>query len=722
MSIPAANSFRFYLKADVDTYYYVDSDGLVQTIVSPADYSIYSLQDDPFNWGEIEIKWGRSPTYYGLFRGVTSAMEFVGDAALICRKIYFTQGVEGVCLFVIEQCDGLTSEFEPLYEGSVDFATCSIDLTKVTASIAEGGLQSLIEAKENTPFDIPVVSGTTTVQIEGPELQANHSWLPLGLTLSNPALKGYILPSVFIGQDGEYDIGVPQSPGVTDAIYDPFGSTIPTANFPNFIFRATTSISGVFYGAISLTFTNNSGNVNPRTFEAQLLHVDADRNKIGAPYTLYTHPSSTAVGATTSILFAFSQAITMSAGDRIYLILSVQGEPVTYVITPNPTGSFPWHFELASTFQMPTTTTKGYRYYEVLDKLTASITNSVYTASSPFLYDPSGLITSVDSKPYQVIVTPAASLKGAANPSLTVKLTDLFKDAHGRWMLGLGINSSQQLLIDHLSAFFDAGTEILDLGEVTNLRIMPAKEYMFTQFKTGYDVQTYDNLNGSDEFNTTSTYKMPLNAPEAREQDFTSNWRADVFGIESVRNSAIEKTTDSNSDKSIFLLDIEATPTSGVYALRRPNTALNTGGVISPAKVYNISLSPARSAKRLGPLLHSVAYQRDSQDVTFQTAEKNQSLVSNIGSGSITENAHLPVVGLGSILFKPVVFLFDTVGALNLGALMASNPYGYISAASQGKTIEGFVLDASVRPGKSITKEWALLCSPNCDLDQFYPQ
>jgi hypothetical protein len=121
-------------------------------------------------------------------------------------------------------------------------------------------------------------------------------------------------------------------------------------------------------------------------------------------------------------------------------------------------------------------------------------------------------------------------------------------------MVMYGINENQNIFIEKLDYAFRQQVAF-DLGEVDNLEIQPAEPYIYNTIKTGYRNQTYDKVNGLDEFNVTQQWQTDIKRV-SKELDLTSPVRADMYGIELTRIELYgKKTTDSSSDNDTFMLD-----------------------------------------------------------------------------------------------------------------------------------------------------------------------
>jgi hypothetical protein len=119
---------------------------------------------------------------------------------------------------------------------------------------------------------------------------------------------------------------------------------------------------------------------------------------------------------------------------------------------------------------------------------------------------------------------------------------------------------------------------------------------------------------------------------------------------------------------------------------------------------------------RHGNNTRSVSYGKESAEVTFQSADKNAALVSNIGSGIITENSNVRIDTLRSAYYKPYKFKVEVKSPDNYLRAIENTPYGYFSFKYQGKKYKGYPLKSGIRPMYPILYTFELLCTADTDI------
>jgi hypothetical protein len=151
----------------------------------------------------------------------------------------------------------------------------------------------------------------------------------------------------------------------------------------------------------------------------------------------------------------------------------------------------------------------------------------------------------------------------------------------------------------------------------------------------------------------------------------------------------------------------------GLYHLDR---SLNAGvtGLLSPATVFNLYLTPARALRRNGDYIRSLFYKLDAKYLTFQTSDKNNKVI----AGGITENADVQIASLASPLFSCNYLEFETKVPLDTLELLRANPLKAFSGTWAGFSFVGIPDKISVQPGDNGVQTFKLLASPATDLIQ----
>ena len=726
--MPTPDIFKMYLMKDASTYYYVDATGLVQetATATPLDYT-------PDGWMDTELTWVRNMDYKGVFRSLKTEYKFVKDGAKILRKIFYEQGVEGICQLRIDIRKNSDWTYEEFHKADLNFKTAQDLDDYFNISLDDNSVFAKLKANANVDYEVPISwDDDPHIELDGIDLYGKYFYAPFAGTDGFHDI--YQTPFIHYRKEGDFPVAVPSS----QEYYQSFeiaplaliGATWSDSMFnsPCYLLHASQDMDIRIEGKYTINlFRATPGPLDTRNYQALIV---VDRNKVVIVSTIL-HTSAYLSGAAGSSLtydaVIDSGTISIPSGSKVYVVNSLEfpAPPdhlfVTTFSNENLTDPNPTKFlTISVTFRLALSYSTVLAYWDFFDRMCQKVLDSTSTVSySNFLRSESDF---EDNQPAYTFVTCGDALRGFQDDSVKIRSTfnKMFEDASKRWMLGLGLDATNRIVIERLQSFFDGSTLIADLGEVKDLELLVAEEYFFNSLKVGMESQDYDQLNGRGEYNQSTTFKLPFTRIVTNE-DWVSDYRFDMYGIETYRaNLSQKKTTDSISDNDTFVIGGKI---GGMhYKLSRPNY-LDGGtisGVLDTVNSYQIGLSAARQMRRNYPLLASICHLRDAESITFQTTDKNPNLVSKYSTArpTITENANIAVSDLGDPLWLPIIAEFESEVPINLRTLLATNPYGYFQFKNKfGVTIKAFMIEAGMKPATNATYRWKMILTPDNDIN-----
>lgn len=697
--------YRFYIAGMTGGYYYVWDGVVVLSAVYPIAGQQPNLRFSPMGWEDLRIGYKRDANLHGIFRSITTDFEFVEDGSQILRHIMRTMGVGARARFIIEQRQENWT-YATLFDGELDFAKYRNSSNSVSIMAKEGGRVSKFYENKDVPFEISM-GGAFSMQFDGFNYRESYNWyganIP-GAGLGVIANSEYFFPFGYVGEETIFQYLInPQSQSIS--VQPP--NTSPGSTF-GFISTAlnisttatiTADITAYVLGPLTV----------PATFQLRLgRHEISTGTFLSTP--LYTHPGLLGSATTTPISFSITPTIAIQTG-FIYSLFWVFDDGSTST-TPCKVDIHSFSLGLAFDAKIPQTTAPAFTYLQAFKGIADAALGGTGTADSNLLQETAQV---VDSAPAQLAILSGQSLRDTAGlplPAFSTTLAEMFQDIQSRYAAGMGIDSAGLLRIERLETFFDAGTETAAVGKVKDFSESLALDYLANLLRIGYDDPDLKESNGRYITHTEWDWKLPQ-SQKTGEMNRIAPFISDPFSIERQRSFLFAKTTTDNSDDNrTFVVERDPTPVSGNYV---PATAQTIAtGIYDPVNTYNLSLTPKRNLLRLGRLLASLLWLVDDvAEITFQTTFKNKNLLSNLGFGDVSELANVVKVNLGSPLFLPVLQQFTTIAPLNLPALMAANPYGYISFTANGHERKGFIMEVSVKPGIESAFEWTLLAHPN---------
>lgn len=718
--------YRFFLKPNNSSYYKWTVGTGVTTTATPTP-----LQNAPDGWDDTEIRWVRNTKYWGLFRSFTSKYQFVLDGAAILRYVYYTQGIEGKCILVIQRRRDSDWVYEDFYTGELDFSNTSDKDHYFTVNIIDGDIQAKLKANENVKYELSLGLGDRSLLLTGVKLYESFKHIPQKYT--DNTHKFYQVPLSYVSRDSEYPICSEDNQdwwenfeiyNFTD-IGDIWADSMWFSPCRLNLFALGGKVKKV-YGKLKVSITATTPFGGGKIFFF-LMVVNKDK-QVTYKQSLWESPDFLGSGATTYYPEFTSTEFDVMSGDRLYMIASFNPYPTLagpvgyfqidyYGIDEDMSLNPEFYVQTDVEFLIEPTLVRTKFYYDAFDQLMKLLMGVSTTVSySSLLRETSA---TYDNVPAMNQITCGDAIRRFADAKIKTSLTDMFKDLHGRHCAGLGIDSSNRVIIERISYFLNKSVIIADLGDVSEMDITPTSDYLFVTHKVGMETQTYDQINGKDEFNQTLEYKAPITRTQSV-FDQVSKYRWDCYGVETYRANLSNKTsTDSESDNDTFIFSTEYSSTG--YKLRRPPAGSTIRGVKSPDTVYNVDLSPKRNFLRNAPLLAACCHLRPGT-VNYQTSDKNPYFQSRFGpSGQFVFEVRNELISeLGDPLFLPIMFEFKTIVPANIMALMAANPIGCFRFKYRGNTFKGFPMDVGFRPSDNGAFTFKLLSTPDNDLSKLY--
>lgn len=728
--------FKFYLHIG-NSYFTINSANQVTTT------NVATPIQTPDGWQNIELTWGRNVEYWGVFRSVSTPLQFVEDGARILRHIYYGGGyntdfgVEAKCTLTIFKQNPDNGVWDFYYSGDIDFSQFKDEAFKVTVNVIESGLNAYLNAYADTNFAIPInIDDSVRLLLDGIWLESGVEFVPIrGKIEGRSQTNGYIQLSkafAMIAEEGAYKAMYPRQ----TAMVAPFIEANPIKD----IGQSINANSATLYYVEALTplliktvkisenlhVQNGTAGSSPFQFRIRMLATNS-QNTVVFSQILYVNPIIFGTGTYQNFSVDINTSVScqLEEGGKVFIIyefdtLQNNGtQPITltrFDSEENPENSLKYITKFSSAFRLKETEVRGYRIPTVFDKLCRLMSNNTGAGTSPEISSPNYI--SYDSRPNNVLMTCGDALRNLTTPQLpaiSTNFNEFFKSIGSLYSLGLGIEGNYYRL-SPISYFLNKDIIISDLGDVSELEIAPAKEYIFNGFTIGYEDQEYDEVNGRDEYNTKHEYKLPITTL-SNKKDMVSNYRADIYGIETYRANLSQKTTtDSASDNDTFIIQMEGVATDGVYRILRPSGTIS--GVLYPQTAYNIPLTPKRSLWRNAPLIASTSEGLINKVISYQLSKKNNNLQSNIGSGLIIEKADVNTNTLPEPLFLPVLFTFTCVPPDNIASLMATNPIGCFIFTYNGVQFKGFPMKVGTKPATWESYEMTLLATPDTDITQ----
>lgn len=722
----------------------------------------------PDGWRQSRVSWKRSEETRALIRSNTSPYNYVKELASIIRTVYYDGSVESKIYITIERLNVNSSvdlPYEVFFKGELDLFTFTDGVLynggsqAVSVAAIEGGITAQLDAAANTKYPIEITQADRdNILMDGLVLQGTYSHLALkqdnvsGAPIAGVGNNMYLFAAPFTIAEGQYPVVVTGSQRNVKAgsygFSDFSNASAPSSvtsdpvqyAYDNYLLRAGQSMTA----QVSLNIpqvTYKSAGPQPITLNYEIIVVpdNAAPHAFSQRYIIYTDPGGPlAAGNTRTIpnVSALSNAFLLNAGDRLYIAATFRSSSGSGVAD-----TFSWeegNVQTAVRFRLPTTVTPSLPLRKVVEKLIFAITGQTGALQSSYLTNPNARYKYLN--PYNVRITCGDALRNlTTNAAGTVNLNPIIKISwdelvrYLKYVHGCGVDiRNGKVIIEPTKTFFNSSVIIADVGEVKTFVVTPTREKFATAGKWGYPKSDTNKLNGKDAANTESVWKYPFT--KGGEQDCTVSMITDPYVIEETRaNLANKKTTDADTDNSIFAIETDSVPfTSTVklpfggafvtlvaYKLYRPQVGQlqpAVTGFIDYNSMYNLTFLPRLNLERNGSELRGLFYHLETQSLKFQTTEKNIDIKINLGSGVIAANGDIPISSLDAPFATPNMLNIEAVLPSTFLSMTQSAPEGCIRFYENGIPYKGYPMDVSVEGVDKDSYQMALLATEDTDL------
>jgi len=439
----------------------------------------------------------------------------------------------------------------------------------------------------------------------------------------------------------------------------------------------------------------------------------------------YLSPSIQLINTQQSYIGSVTNTIVLPANHKVITVIAMRISAGVYL---NPTLYYTaTQLNSKLTLTSDIRTKEGYipmlQPYDVFQSIIDQLSDNEATAISTLL----------DTTHKDKWITSGDAIRNLDNANMYISLDTLYKSFDA--IIGASLSydrTTGEVSLEGTTNVFQ-NFQIADLGnDVVNVECKPFTEKLYSKINIGYKDNTYDEVNGKDEFNTDIEFLSPLSRV-TQPSDNKSIIRTDVYGIELQRlNLSDKKVTDGENDNDVFMIHVNDNYLGSIipanyqgygepYYEIYQDLGLTITNIYSPTTMYNIFFSPKRCYLRNGAWHHSLMYGNDSEVVKFIKSSKSNELglymVTNDGVTIINEGTDIPISSLADIIFKPFLIELETYTTIAIKDLMETNPYGYISWQDEyANNYDCFVIGLE-RDAKVLSKtKLTLLPTPSTDL------
>lgn len=712
------SKFKIFLTNENGDSFYEES-GNILTQGQPR-----AIENAPDGFQDIAIGFERNVRYMGLFRSFSFPLTFVKDGRSIIKHVFHKLGIEFRLFFIllVKRLHFTPTEYgfyyDDFYKGEIDMASCVQEEHRMTVNLMDGGIEAMIKANENVEYEIPLF-GTDPIGIllDGQRLKNTAQFLITDGYIINdnsPFTHSHLVDLTEISKEVNAIGGVKAVPRTK---VNQYAASIK--NTQGWFLKATTqTMVSIDYDFI-LTRTANRFDLEPLLMRChvQIRVIDKDGQmrvtslfSTDQPWKLFN-----------SDRIQGSVNIDLNVDDEVYfytMVIPQDGRDSDINVKFHYSGE--GLFRVTYFYRHPETAHNSISIATLCKKLVEKMTNGKYEADVSYL-----------EKLKQYQITSGEALRRIENPKVKTSFAEFYswlvsnEDVHFDIRDGKAyIGPLEEIFQLPATTGNPNNQENIDVGEVRNLRVTVAREFLFNRIKIGCPNQNYEDVNGRSEFNSMQYWSVPVTR-DTKELDLSTTYREDGLGIEYARiNFEGQITTDSAVDNETFVVYVSSSPSAAIpgLALYKPDRTANpyVTGVIDPTTVINVKLSPRHKIDRKKRYLGSCMELLDSQVMKMTSAEKNAELIVNYPSGSLVEKGDIVIATLAPRYFLPKYLEYETYKPIDLVDMMNEEDYRRhcVKLKWSGVNQAGFIMKVGCAPWDHEVQTHQLLSSPKNDLSK----
>jgi hypothetical protein len=704
---------------------FIQSQGVESWWPKPTRYSLtYNgvttiLKTEPDTWQDYTLEWKMDTLFWTRALSLGIPTKFIKDGKEIIDRAFRERGVNAEVMFKIERFDYTTGvwAYKTIYHNRLNFTSLISERDYAELESEPQGLMALLARKGDQEFEIDMTDGKV-VNYDRIEFNQYAEYHVVGLVRTSGQLNDFI-PTIIVDEENVMRDKYGNKTIEFQSIAFFTGSEDSIISNGMYFIKCLKSISfqlnidigikinesrNIIYsedtppivdnpdGTLSVRICDRNKNVMFETIKSNW-YITGDTSdgiiSIKRNYEINTH-------------FSLHLPVSLMHGNEYYIIFKFTGYDESTVD----------RFEMSTNITAQTSTWKYRGDHKQINtinpeqlgkRLLAKITEGqigTFDFQLPATYN-------------QYAITCGDAIRGTADAKIKTTFNNLFRTYSRLFQLKMDIvenaDGSETATMKLLEDFFEAakpdGSNVIDLGEVTELRWKPWVDQTVNTIKVGYEDNSYENSDGKGEFNTELQFSTPITS-KTNTLDLMIPYRADSYGIEYVLiDFEKDATTDSKADNDVFLIHVNGN--------NEVNRSVPISGTYADSTMFNAALSPKSILRRNGRLISSMLDKIqpvNGKNVIFGSSKKDRDVV--IGGVHERESELLNAAKI----FKPIIIEFYTgLKDFNAYEVMRRNPNGIFRFSFMGKQYRGYVFELQVKPAINQAQDWQVICHPDTD-------
>ncbi len=685
-------------------------------ILTNTDEGTLTLTHAPIGWEKKSITFSRSQTYHGVNRSFSLSLQFIFEARDYIKNIYETYGINAVIDIEVQELDKTDFTYSTYYTGELDLSQYTETRDYIEVPIVDTRVMEKFNTRDDITLDLSsqrsldydyisgysnyrhdltvqkidlaktaVWDGNTRWTFSQDVSRFSYSFVYRGITTDdwdiNEIGDDATLPPENTSSSDDRKIYVNNSGGTLSVGYKviqeyEFQYTISGLGSSDewrveIDAYLPTGIEGTYDSGLQ---TGNGTYTGTISIDEDLLTTVSD----GLSQSIFSAIKITNNNGIRTLTCTFDDFDILDQHIEWYIKYDGEADSVNPVYFP--------HEAVERALRLMCGTAVG---------LNSQILGRTDSEDTSYDYDGKGGL---------IAITSGLGLRGVLNRLFAPKVSfqDLFKGLSSVLNLGLWYDkSNEEFIIDHVGRFYQQ-EKIIEIDNVTELKIENYDEAYFNEIKAGaQDKVSYEDDAVSSVFSVPMTFSNQCIIKNI--MDVSSPLRMDDYGINKAKgNNYIGSGEDTEYDEDIWLIDSRRDGSdyeSKKYGFGLISIDADIDNINNGTTRINLDISGKRNMLRNGNKL-SVPGHIDGGHLYFVSSQMKYNMGLRL-YGEEEMMYELNSINYGDMpqpLFHPVVYTFNApVTASQISTLM-NDPHGYVQFTYDGETYKGYVLEVSTEP------------------------
>jgi len=504
---------------------------------------MYPLKHSPKNLISTPVEMSTNKTYFSMARVINYPLEFDFDGAAILNSKYINgKGINENMYFAMIEFDPTDGTYKWSYNGRFDFQQKDRDekTATFTCPVVDDSAWGILSQNDDVTFAFDCSASNPKaikVLIDDVTLKNRYTFqtvqAPIQQVASNTT---HAIPFILVNQDGDSS-GIIAKSQVAD-----FGGDFPTA-FPanaytltskNYFLSTFYQINGVnIKGSLQFTW----GNVNPAIPSGGLIIYF--KTSTGQNNIIFNQPfGGLTPGQTYNVDFNFNW--NLAPGENAFLLANISDATLNHFqITPIVTSCF-----VSTNTTVEPAICYGLRPLDLLQLIVRKATLDRYSIGSLFFEENN-----------KTVLISGESVRGIVDAKLYTSFKDFFESFSALFFMALRVVNGS-LFMELADIVYQQGDTIIDLGEIIEMKTVPATDYYPNEMEVGSPNQDYRHPSGRLEFNSLEYFSFPFTNIKNK-LSLTGKYRRDGYGLVFLLLDYRGGSTQDNSgDTDVWIVDI----------------------------------------------------------------------------------------------------------------------------------------------------------------------